>query len=42
MLLLEPGQEVPDARVEWGRWAEGLIRPKLLRETDKEVEEEAA
>lgn len=42
MLLLEPGQRVPDAGVEWGRWAEGLIRAKLLSETDKAVEEEAA
>lgn len=42
MLLLEPGQRVPDAGVEWGRWAEGLIRAELLGETDKAVEEEAA
>lgn len=39
MLLLEPGQRVPGVGVEWGRWAKGLIRPKLLRETDEAMEE---
>lgn len=39
MLLLEPGQRVPGVGVEWGRWEQGLIRAKLLRETHEAMEE---